>query len=167
MAEACCVPVAPRGDDATTGICPHCGRCGRPVALATVQAQVAISLRTLMVEGYRFCATAHCPSVYFTAGGQRIERQQLRERVFQKEPVDDVLVCYCFRYSVGTLQRSSSAEHAAILADIVAGTQQGQCACESRNPQGSCCLGNIRRLIQDVGASRLNSTEVRDDATGH
>jgi hypothetical protein len=60
-----------------------------------------------------------------------------------------VLVCYCFRYRADTLQRSGSAERAAILADIVAGTQQGQCACQIRNPQGSCCLGNVRRLIRN------------------
>jgi hypothetical protein len=86
--------------------------------------------------------------VYFAAGAPPITRDQIRERVFQKETDCDVLVCYCFRYSRGALQRTDSLGRAAILADVVTGTQQGQCACEVRNPQGSCCLGNLRRLAR-------------------
>lgn len=51
-------------------------------------------------------------------------------------------------YSLGTLQQSDEAGRAAIFADIVAGTRQGQCACELRNPQGNCCLGNVHRLLR-------------------
>jgi hypothetical protein len=147
MAEPCCLPPPQPAFELADGVCPGCGGRGRPVVLATVQAQVAISLRELAQGGYYFCSSAGCAIVYFTSCGSAIHHDQLRERVFQKEPRDDVLVCYCFRYRVDTLQRSGSAERAAILADIVAGTQQGQCACDIRNPQGSCCLGNVRGLI--------------------
>lgn len=34
-----------------------------------------------------------------------------------------------------------------LSADITAGIRAGQCACDLRNPQGICCLGNVRRLI--------------------
>jgi hypothetical protein len=87
--------------------------------------------------------------VYFAAEAPPIIREQIRERVFQKESAPDVLVCYCFRYSRGALERTDSLGRAAILADVVAGTQQSQCACEVRNPQGSCCLGNLRRLARE------------------
>jgi hypothetical protein len=32
--------------------------------------------------------------------------------------------------------------------DIDTGINTGQCACDLRNPQGSCCLGNVRGLIK-------------------
>lgn len=148
MDEVCCMPVEQRAEQPSKTMCPGCGQQGRPVGLATVQAQVAISLRTLVATMYQFCATPSCAVVYFTAGAPPITHNELREQVFQKEPAGDVFVCYCFRYSVDAIQRSDATRQAAILADIVAGTRQGQCACEVRNPQGRCCLANVRRLLR-------------------
>ena len=39
-------------------------------------------------------------------------------------------------------------DRAALIDDIDAGIQAGQCACDLRNPQGSCCLGNVRGLVK-------------------
>lgn len=147
MADTCCAPVAGAETAFNAHTCPGCGQRGRQIELQTVRAQVAISLRELGVSPYHFCATPGCEVVYYAAGSPPILRGQVRERVFQKELAPDVLVCYCFRYSRGALQRSDAAGRAAILADIVTGTRQGQCACELRNPQGSCCLGNVRMLL--------------------
>jgi hypothetical protein len=147
MADACCAPAEQRSEKAASGCCPGCGERGRPVELLTVQAQVACSLRELAPAGYRFCATLGCAVVYFAPAAPAITGDQLRERVFQKEPADDTPVCYCFQHTAGQVRRADSATQAAILADIVAGTRQGQCACGLRNPQGSCCLGNVRQLL--------------------
>lgn len=150
MAEHCCEPTTqPTADEY---VCPNCGRLGRGVTLTSVQAHVAISLRALGGGDYCFCVTAHCPVVYFTTSGHCVRHDQLRERVFQKDVGDDVLVCYCFRHTAGDLRHGTPAERTALLADIVAGTQLGQCACELRNPQGRCCLGNVRRLLA-IGGS--------------
>lgn len=148
MTDTCCALVVGAAPTRSASVCPGCGERGRQVALLTIQAQVAISLRELGPSPYHFCATPGCAVVYFATGSPPILRDQVRERVFQKEPAPDVLVCHCFRYSLGALQRSDAAGRGAILADIVAGTRQGQCACELRNPQGSCCLGNVRMLFR-------------------
>ena len=162
MADACCAPPEHAKHSNTDGACPGCGRRGRPVGLDTVQSQVAISLRELAQTPYQFCATPDCAVVYYAAAVVSsahapargvITRDQLRERVLQKESAPDVLVCYCFGYSLGAIQQGDQAERTAILADIVAGTRQGQCACTLRNPQGSCCLGNVRRLIRLDGST--------------
>lgn len=101
---------------------------------------------------YRFCRTRTCPVVYFSLEGtQRFTTAQVRERVFQKEPdADDVFVCYCFRRTVGDVRATASAERAAVVDDINAGIQAGQCACDLRNPQGACCLGKVRGLIRQL-----------------
>ena len=39
--------------------------------------------------------------------------------------------------------------------DIHAGINAGQCACDLRNPQGSCCLGNVRGLIKRLEKSAV------------
>lgn len=157
MADACCAPPERTTSSDTGGACPGCGRRGRLVRLDTVQSQVAISLRALAQTPYQFCDTPDCAVVYYAAAvvssaltpaRGAISCDQLRERVFQKEPGPDVLVCYCFGYTLGVIRHGDEAERAAILADIVAGMRQGQCACTLRNPQGSCCLGNVRRLMR-------------------
>lgn len=162
MAEHCCSVATPQEQAARAHLCPGCDRRGRAISLVTVQAQVAISLQAIAAPLYWFCATRDCPVVYFAADAPAITRDQIRERVFQKEPLDDVLVCYCFRYPVGLLQQSDPDQRAAILAEIVAGTQHGRCACTIRNPQGSCCLGNVRGLLAGREPRDLvNTAEVR------
>jgi hypothetical protein len=162
MAETCCpTTTTPARDESQ---CPGCSQRGRTVAIATVQAQVAISLRELVAGGYRFCETRRCPIVYFAAEGEALHHEQLRERVFQKEQAGNVLVCYCFRYSMSALQHSEPTQRAAILADIVAGTRLGQCACELRNPQGHCCLGNVRQLLSTVGSHHVGEEQHEPDA---
>jgi hypothetical protein len=116
----------------------------------TVSALLAVSLRAVVEADYRFCRTRDCPVVYFAAGGEpAFTTEEVRERVYQKQPTaDDVWVCYCFRHTLGQIRTASPTVQAALVADITQGIQAGQCACDLRNPQGSCCLGNVRAVLQ-------------------
>jgi hypothetical protein len=51
---------------------------------------------------------------------------------------------------VGYVRAASSESRMAIVDDINTGINAGQCACDLRNPQGSCCLGNVRGLIKRI-----------------
>lgn len=130
--------------------CPVCGETGKPVQGQTVKALLSVSLRLVQNIEYLFCRTQTCPVVYFSPDGtQTFTVEQLRERVYQKEPdTDDVFVCYCFRHTIGEMRAASHETRIATLDDINAGIQADQCACDLRNPQGSCCLGNVRGLIK-------------------
>lgn len=88
--------------------------------------------------------------VYFASDGvQTFLIGDVRVRVYQKEPdSDDVPVCYCFGHTRGEIRAAVDALAVAIVDDINAGIRAGQCACDLRNPQGSCCLGNVRRLLR-------------------
>jgi len=101
-------------------------------------------------EEYLFCETPACSIVYFSANGSHtFTKNEIRERVFQKESdAQDVLICYCFQHTTGELLSASDPQRSDILSDITAGTKTGQCACDLRNPQGDCCLGNIRRFLK-------------------
>jgi hypothetical protein len=35
-----------------------------------------------------------------------------------------------------------------LIEEIKAGIKTGQCACDIRNPQGSCCLGNVSAVVK-------------------
>ena len=158
MATECSVSVAdsptcePHPHSPQSAVCPMCGMRGKAVTLQTVKAQAAISLRRLQLQPFWFCRSAACPVVYFSpVSGQTLTVDQVRERVYQKEPgCPDVLVCYCFQYRVGDIQLVSAAERAAVIADIKAGIAADQCACELRNPQGACCLGNVQRIAKQA-----------------
>ncbi len=130
--------------------CPECGQKGKPVQGQTVKALLSVSLREVRDVEYLFCRTQTCPVVYFSPDGvQTFTVEQVRERVYQKEPdADEVFVCYCFRYMAGHVRATSPAGRAAILDDINSGINAGQCACDLRNPQGACCLGNVRGFIK-------------------
>lgn len=129
--------------------CPHCGQDGKRVEGQTVKAMLSITLREVQGDEYRFCCTETCPVIYFAVQGNQVfTRSEVRERVYQKEPqAEDVLVCYCFNHSASEIRRASPGERENILADIQNGIKAGQCACDLRNPQGSCCLGNVRALM--------------------
>ena len=140
--------------------CPKCGNPGRGVQGQTVKSILSVSLRHLQDVKYLFCRTQSCQVVYFSTDSEKVFTvEQVRERVFQKEPdAKDVLVCYCFHHTVGDLRTALSKERVAIIHDINMGINAGQCACDLRNPQGSCCLGNVRALIKTFERSAIATT---------
>ena len=131
-------------------VCPTCSTQGKPVQGKTVKGLLSASLREVQNVEYLFCRSQYCPVVYFSPHSeQTFTVGQIRERVYQKEPdEDDVFVCYCFGHVVGGMRSATHEARLAILDDITAGIQADQCACDMRNPQGSCCLGNVRALIK-------------------
>ena len=119
---------------------------------STVKSLLSVSLRQVKNTPYFFCQNHACPTVYFSDDGlQTFGKDEVRERVYQKEPgAADVFVCYCFRHKLGEIRAASPEARHAILDDINAGVKAGQCACDLRNPQGSCCLGNVRAVIRQA-----------------
>lgn len=163
MTELCCCP--PEAGNAVCELpaqdfqrppgavnaCPECSQTGKPVGGQTVKAMLSVSLRRVQDTKYLFCRTQTCPVVYFSDNEQTFTVEQVRERVYQKEPeVEDVFVCYCFRHTGGDLRVATPEDRTAIVNDINTGINAGQCACDLRNPQGSCCLGNVRGMIKQM-----------------
>ncbi len=144
MSDACCVIPAPVE---TRARCPVNGKVGQKVDTQTVKALLRLPLNVLRSAEYRFCPDPDCPAVYYSADGtQTFTEADLRERVFQKHPEDaEVFVCYCFQHTVGEVRTRG----AAVIDEITQGVKAGQCACDIRNPQGSCCLGNVRSLLSN------------------
>lgn len=154
MTSCCSLPVDENAQNSTRAknACPTCGQKGKPVDTSTVKTMLSVSLNQIKNTPYLFCSNRDCATVYFSDDGlQTFGRDEVRERVYQKEPAaEDVFVCYCFRHTVGEILHASPAGQAAILADINAGIKADQCACDWRNPQGACCLGNVREVRKNV-----------------
>lgn len=139
--------------------CPECKQKGKLVQGQTVKALVSVSLRSIQAAEYYFCRTQSCPIVYYSVDGKStFTASQVRERVYQKEPsADDVYVCYCFKHTVAEIRNASPESSDSIVEDINIGIQANQCACDLRNPQGSCCLGNVRGLMKQTEQASVQS----------
>jgi hypothetical protein len=135
------------------GACPTNGQIGKIIDSLTLKALLARPLTEIRDINYRFCQAPNCPTVYYSADGvQLFAEPELRESVYQKHATEDAMpVCYCFQHTVGSIraeiERTGSST---VVAKINVGIQAGQCACDIRNPQGTCCLGNVRALVQQL-----------------
>ena len=155
--DDCCV-VMPIRSQTTRSTCPVCGTKGKSIESQTVKAMLDVSLATLKSDGYRFCRNESCQVVYYGAGDDVYTEDDLRQRVHQKHPdTADVFVCYCFRHTPGSIQRELLLTgRSSVVEQVNAGIQAGQCACEIRNPQGSCCLGNVTATVKRAQKSLVS-----------
>ncbi len=136
--------------------CPTNGKVGKAVDTQIVKAMLAVPLTELRDVEYRFCSDPDCPTVYYSVDGlQTFDEPALREKVYQKHLNDpEVFVCYCFRHTLGNIRLEIEREDKShVVEEINAGIRAGQCACDIRNPQGSCCLGNVRGLVKTLAAA--------------
>jgi hypothetical protein len=127
--------------------CPSCGNVGTRVDAITLKALLTSdALKCGIPDAPRFCATGDCPIVYFD-GQTRMTftESDLTVRVHAKHADDEgVPVCYCFDYTPARVEEEiarigSSTARAMITREV----QAGHCACEVRNPKGTCCLGDV------------------------
>lgn len=91
-----------------------------------------------------FCPDPACPVVYYD-DEQTFTTADVRIPVFQKDASDATLVCYCFGYSRSNVRQDEDGAIAATISDHI---KAGRCGCDLRNPQGTCCLGNVTSLGQ-------------------
>jgi len=136
--------------------CPRCGHPGHAVGLRTLKHQVKPEHLQVVENGtFNFCPTAICDVVYFNESGVILTKADVRQRIGLKETEDPVPLCYCFGFTEAMVREEIIATgQCTIPQRIAAEVKAGNCACEIRNPQGSCCLGNVvavvKRAMKDV-----------------
>ena len=132
------------------GFCPACGAQGKPVAMLTLKSLVRNHTRVPASSSFLFCRTPACDVVYF-ASEAIFRKPDIKVRVGIKETEHPVPLCYCFDYTRDDILREIQATGETKLPEIIKGEVQGGfCACEVKNPSGSCCLGEITRAIQEA-----------------
>lgn len=143
MADCCAQP-----SDAIRKPCPSCGGPGREIDRITLKALLQPEALARLGSGsYRFCPMPECPIVYYGLADS-FGREDLAVPVFQKEQEGDRTVCYCFAVSEAVVrEEAEAAETSASASRIRTLVQAGRCACEVRNPQGSCCLGDVFAIV--------------------
>lgn len=126
---------------ASHALCPRCGATGRVVGDATIQALlIPGQAGSLLFVERRFCKTPTCDVLYYGADGR-----------FVGKTADPIPLCYCFDFARADVRREVAATGAcSIPAQITAEVRAGRCACETRNPSGVCCLGEVNKAVKEA-----------------
>ena len=126
------------------------------------------ALRRLDGREYRFCPDPSCDLVYFDReAGSVFHKHDLSIRVGLKETESPIPVCYCFGLTVADLRNDIASRGVTdVLASITAEVRAGHCACEVKNPEGSCCLGNVSRAITEIETEVLRGGSTGDRQPG-
>jgi hypothetical protein len=141
----------------TSGLlCRNCKRQSRPVSRKTVLLMVKPHLLEEVMTGtYSFCSTLDCPVVYFEEQGRhRFTTDDLRTPVGVKRKMDPIPLCYCFGFDVSHIREEISRTGATTIPEKVSMLiRESLCACESRNPAGMCCLGEVNKTAKLLSRS--------------
>lgn len=131
--------------------CPRTGTPGRPVPAKTVRALVRDVPVDETDRPWHYCGDPDCEAVYFDPSGAVIEKSALAVRVGEKEKDAPHTVCYCFGHTVeGIRDEVLRTGRSTVVASITAKVKAGECSCETKNPKGSCCLGDVNREVKNA-----------------
>jgi hypothetical protein len=146
---------------ATQNACFQCASKGAPVGLLTAKSLLTeMALARLTPAQLYFCLDPSCSVVYFTVDGQVYTTNDIRVAVWQKEPAGCRRICYCFDENEESMMRElvERGRCAAVqrVRDHIAADR---CACEVRNPRGTCCLGDLMKAVARLEADCISGTE--------
>jgi len=145
----------------TQAACSQCGSKGAAVDLLTAKALLTEeALRHLATGALHFCRDPKCSVVYFSPAGAVYTTRDVRVRVWQKQPAGDRTICYCFDENEAAMTRElvETGQCGAVqrVRDHIAA---GRCACEVRNPRGTCCLGDLMKAVARIEADCASVVE--------
>jgi hypothetical protein len=114
------------------------------------------ALRRLRLTHYRFCGNPPCEAVYFGDAGDVFRISDIRVPVWQKEPAGARLLCYCFGETESGIRRELLAHgRTDAITRIREHIAAQRCACDIRNPRGTCCLGDVIAAVKRLEEATL------------
>ena len=166
MSDCCCAKSEPAPRN--IAVCPISGTKGATVDLQTVKAVLTnAALRRVTAAAHRFCADPGCDVVYFADDGTTYSTTDIRVPVWQKEPAGARTVCYCFGENEADIRAEIALNGTSAAVERVrVHIKASRCACEVRNPRGTCCLGDVAAAVKRVGESLTKATVASGHAHG-
>ena len=140
--------------------CEKCSSQGRPVSRKTVMLMLNPDLLEQAMTGkFSFCSARDCPVVYFEDEGNRcFTVDDLRTRVGLKAKEDPIPLCYCFGFDESHLRDELSRTGETTIPEKISRLiREGLCACDTRNPSGLCCLGEVNKTVKRLLSQRSES----------
>lgn len=133
--------------------CPSCKNKAKNIKLITLKSMLKPSvLETLNAkENHYFCPTKDCDVVYFDTNNNMYLVSDIKVAVYQKDDSPLTPICYCFDWTKEKIKEyvekgitHNPVEH------IRENIKENRCGCEVNNPQGSCCLSNVTKFINQL-----------------
>ncbi len=150
--NCCGTPVgAVNTSSVASPVCKECDGKARKVERLTLEHMLKGEHQPEIKDTqYYFCGAPNCDVVYFSnETGQYFTKADARVRVGLKEKEDPIPICYCFGHTVASAREEiAGAGRSTVVASITAEIQAGNCACETKNPSGSCCLGEVSQAVK-------------------
>jgi len=133
-------------------VCPRCGTIGSIVGRNTVKALLKAGCdEQLAGNELRYCASSACVVLYYDSDGNVAEKDLAVTRIGSKETEDPIPLCYCFGYFRDDLEREIRETGTSSIPDQIANEVKARgCSCESRNPSGKCCLGDVTKTFRQL-----------------
>jgi hypothetical protein len=141
---------------AKVAICPLCGEKGKPVKSITLQSLLnPEALSRFDGSVHRFCSNPGCDAVYFSGQGiAPFLRGDLTVRVGIKEDTAPRHVCYCFNHTIEEIEEQFRCSGKITVLEDIKTRMKIACWCETKSPQGSCCLATVTKSVQTVIADQ-------------
>lgn len=133
--------------------CPQTGVLGHSVRLQTLKSMLVPSAlqRLELTPSYFFCPDAGCSVVYFADNGATFSVDDVRVAVTCKVAEGEKVLCYCFGETEQSLieeyRHAGTCQAEGRIREHIAA---GRCACELRNPRGTCCLGDVISAVKRI-----------------
>lgn len=139
--------------DSVVSACPRCSQPGKAVSLLTLKHQVKLNHLAAVEDGlFAFCKTPDCPVVYFNGAGAALTTVDVRQLPTAKGG-DNPQLCYCFGIDTAMVRAEIKATGTTTIPKRIAAEMKAdRCACEIRNPQGSCCFANVSAAVKSETA---------------
>jgi len=151
----CCGSSDNKNKKPTEFLCPKCGNKGAKVGVITPKSLLKESALERFDEKrvYRFCTTPSCDVVYFSDSSDLVfTKDEVKVKVTIKDESLVVNVCYCFGYTrQSILDEIEASGSSKAVEDISAKMKDPGCSCDILNPQGGCCLKNVKAWIKEAG----------------
>jgi hypothetical protein len=106
--------------------------------------------------------------VYFSTDGSCFGTSDIRVPVWQKLPTGGRPMCYCFGESEASIRIEIETTGRSLAVDrIREHIAAGRCACQTRNPRGACCLGDVTAAVKRVQrAMQIRVMEDMNESAG-
>lgn len=151
--EDCCISNNNSLTIDTETNCPRCGSMGKSIKIITIKSLLLPKALAILEanENYRMCSNKKCEVVYFNDKGGIFKAQDLKVPVFLKNDDQNCPVCYCFGWTREMLRADhEKTGSSTAVNEISEHIKAGRCGCEVNNPEGSCCLGNVKKYLASL-----------------
>lgn len=138
-----------KGNIEMPNLCLFCEKEVKKVKTRTLES-LLIDLSQIEEVSYFVCINPDCEIVYFSNTSDRtFKKRDLKLSFGLKEQKSPRQLCYCFDHFYEEIEEEiTKTGNSLVIPQIKDAMKSQGCSCESTNPMGACCMGEISKIVQ-------------------